>query len=317
MRGALVRKVATVFGGSGFIGRYVVQRLAAQDYVVRVATRDPAGARFLQTQGRVGQIVPLAASVTDEAAVARAVEGAQVVVNLVGILHERRAGDFQRIQGEAPGRLARAAAAAGAEAFVHVSAIGADADSPSLYARSKAEGEKTALAGFPAATILRPSVVFGPEDAFFNRFAGMAALLPFMPVVAGGTRFQPVYVGDVADSVSAALTRPDARGATYELGGPRVMTMREVLRFVLETTRRRRRLVEMPMGLMRLQARLLQHLPNPPITPDQLLLLGRDNVAADGMPGLAALGIAPKAVEAVVPGYLRRFRPGGGRRDGS
>lgn len=317
MRGALVRKVATVFGGSGFIGRYVVQRLAAQDYVVRVATRDPAGARFLQTQGRVGQIVPLAASVTDEAAVARAVEGAQVVVNLVGILHERRAGDFQRIQGEAPGRLARAAAAAGAEAFVHVSAIGADADSPSLYARSKAEGEKTALAGFPAATILRPSVVFGPEDAFFNRFAGMAALLPFMPVVAGGTRFQPVYVGNVADSVSAALTRPEARGATYELGGPRVMTMREVLRFVLETTRRRRRLVEMPMGLMRLQARLLQHLPNPPITPDQLLLLGRDNVAADGMPGLAALGIAPKAVEAVVPGYLRRFRPGGGRRDAS
>ncbi len=314
MRGLLERKVATVFGGSGFIGRYVVQRLAAQDYVVRVATRDTAGAKYLQTQGRVGQIVPLAASITDEAGVARAVDGAQVVVNLVGILFERRAGDFQRLQGEAPGRIARAAAAAGAEAMVHVSAIGADADSQSLYARSKAQGEEAVRLAFPKATILRPSVVFGPEDGFFNRFAGMAAL-PFMPVVSGGTRFQPVYVGDVADAVAAAIARPEARGKTYELGGPRVMSMREVLRYILEVTRRRRPMVDMPMGLMNFQAGLLQRLPNPPITRDQLVLLGRDNVVAEGAPGLAELGVKPHAVEAVVPGYLKRFRPGGGRRD--
>ncbi|WP_137176717.1 complex I NDUFA9 subunit family protein [Roseomonas sp. AR75] len=314
MRGALERKVATVFGGSGFIGRYVVQRLAQQDYIVRVAVRDPAGARFLQTQGRVGQIVPLAAPVTDAAAVARAVQGAQVVVNLVGILFERRPGDFRRIQGEAPGAVAQAAAAAGAEGFVQLSAIGADASSPSLYAQTKAEGEGRVLAAFPQATILRPSVVFGPEDGFFNRFAAMARL-PFMPVVSGGTKFQPVYVGDVAEAVTASLARPEARGRTYELGGPRVMTMREVLRFILEVTRRRRALVDMPPGLMRFQAGLLQRLPSPPLTQDQLLLLERDNVVAPGMPGLAELGIAATSVESVVPGYLKRFRPGGGRRD--
>lgn len=314
MRGVQGRKVATVFGGSGFIGRYVVQRLAQQDYVVRVAVRDPAGARFLQTQGRVGQIVPLAASVTDPAAVARAVEGAEAVVNLVGILYERRPGDFQRIQGQAPGAVAAAAKAAGAAAFVHLSAIGADAASPSVYARTKAEGEAGVRAAFPEATILRPSVVFGPEDGFFNRFAAMA-MLPVMPVVAGATRFQPVYVGDVAEAVAAALADPAARGRTFELGGPRAMTMREVLRFILDTTRRRRPMVEMPMGLMRFQAGLLQRLPKPPVTRDQLLLLERDNVVGEGMPGLAELGIRPKAVEAVVPGYLRRFRPGGGRRE--
>ena len=314
MRGLQGRKVATVFGGSGFIGRYVVQRLAQQDYVVRVAVRDPAGARFLQTQGRVGQIVPLAAPVTDAAAVARAVEGAEAVVNLVGILYERRAGDFARIQGEAPGAVAAAAKAAGAESFVHLSAIGADAASPSLYAQTKAQGEAGVRAAFPEATILRPSVVFGPEDEFFNRFAAMA-VLPVMPVVAGETRFQPVYVGDVADAVMAALADPAVRGKTFELGGPRVMTMREVLRFILETTRRRRPMVNMPMGLMRFQAGLLQRLPKPPVTRDQLLLLERDNVVAAGMPDLAALGIQAKAVEAVVPGYLKRFQPGGGRRE--
>ena len=314
MRGALGRKVATVFGGSGFIGRYVVQLLAQQDYVVRVAVRDPAGARFLQTQGRVGQIVPLAASVTDPAAIARAVEGAEVVVNLVGILFERRPGDFHRLQGEAPGAIAAAAKAAGVEHFVHLSAIGADPASPSLYARSKAEGEAGVRAAFPEATILRPSVVFGAEDQFFNRFAGMA-MLPVMPVVAGGTRFQPVYVGDVAAAVAAAIADPAARGKTFELGGPRVMTMREVLRFILDTTGRRRPMVDMPMGLMRFQAGLLQRLPKPPLTQDQLLLLARDNVVGQGVPSFSELGIAPKSVEAVVPGYLKRFRPGGGRRD--
>lgn len=305
------RKVATVFGGAGFIGRYVVQRLAAQDYIVRIAGRDPLAARFLCTQGRVGQIVPLRAAVTDAAAVARAVEGADVVVNLVGILH----GDFDTVQAKGPGIVAQAAAAAGVRRLVHVSAIGADSASDSLYASSKGRGEAALRAAFPAATILRPSVIFGAEDNFFNRFAGMARLLPFMPVVSGDTKFQPVFVGDVADAVMAAVEREDAAGRTYELGGPRVMSMRDVLRFILDTTRRTKRMVDMPMGLMGFQARLLEKLPNPAVTTDQLKLLGRDNVVGEGMPGLADLGIAPTSVEAVVPGYLRRFRPGGGRRD--
>ena len=314
MRGELVRKVATVFGGSGFIGRYVVQRLANADYVVRVAVRDPAGARFLQTQGRVGQIVPLAASVTEEAAAARAVAGAGLVVNLVGILHERRSGDFQRIHVEGAGRVARLAAAAGAERLVHISAIGADPQSPSAYGRTKADGEQAVRAAFAAATVLRPSIVFGPEDQFFNRFAALSRLLPFMPVIRGDARFQPVYVGDVADAVRAAAEREDAPGRTYELGGPRVVTFRELLRYVLEVTGSRKPLIDIPDGIARLQARLGELLPNPPLTRDQLLMLQRDNVVAEGMPGLAELGIAPKAMELVVPGYLARFRPGGGRR---
>lgn len=314
MRGETVRKVATVFGGSGFIGRYLVQRLANHDFVVRVAVRDPAGARFLQTQGRVGQIVPLAASVTEEAAAARAIAGANLVVNLVGILHERRPGDFQRIQAEGAGRVARLAAAAGAERLVHVSAIGADAASPSAYGRSKGEGEQAVRAAFPGAVILRPSIVFGPEDAFFNRFAGLSRMLPFMPVIAGGTRFQPVHVGDVAAAIVAAAEREDTPGRTFELGGPRVASFRELLRYILEVTGSRKPLVDIPPSIAALQARMGEFLPNPPLTRDQLLMLGRDNVVAEGAAGLAELGIAPKAMEAVVPGYLARFRPGGGRR---
>ncbi|MCO6418491.1 complex I NDUFA9 subunit family protein [Siccirubricoccus sp. KC 17139] len=315
MRGSTVRKIATVFGGSGFIGRYLVKRLAERDYVVRVAVRDPAGARFLQTQGRVGQIVPLAASLGEAPAVARAVAGADLVVNLVGILAEKKAGDFDRIHAAGARTVAEAAAAAGVERLVHVSALGADPASPSAYGRSKAAGEAAVRAAFPGATILRPSIVFGPEDQFFNRFAALGRMLPcVMPVIAGGTRFQPVYVGDVADAVVAAAERPEAAGQTYELGGPRVMTMREVLAYVLEATGHRRRLVELPEALVKLQVALGRLLPNPPLTEDQLRMLQRDNVVAEGAPGFAALGLHPKAVEAVVPGYLARFRPGGGRR---
>ena len=314
MRGTTVRKVATVFGGAGFIGRYVVPRLAMQDYVVRVAGRHAAAARFLQTQGRVGQIVPLSAAVTDAEAVARAVAGADLVVNLVGILAERKPGDFARVQAEGAATVAQQAARAGVERLVHVSAIGADPASASRYGKTKAEGEAAVRAAFPGATILRPSIVFGPEDQFFNRFAGLGRLLPIMPVVAGATRFQPVYVGDVADAVLAAATRDDAPGRTYELGGPRVLSFRELLAYILEVTGRRRPLVDMPDGLVRLQAKLSEYLPNPPLTQDQLVMLRRDNVVAEGAPGLAELGIAPKAIEAVVPGYLARFRTGGARR---
>jgi uncharacterized protein YbjT (DUF2867 family) len=311
MADLLGRKVAVVFGGSGFIGRYVVQRLAHQDYVVRVAARRPTEALFLQTQGQVGQVVPLAVSLGNEAEVARAVEGAQLAVNLVGILAERRAGDFQRVHADGAGRVARLAAAAGVGRLVHVSAIGADPASPSAYGRSKAAGEAAVWAAFPAATILRPSIVFGPEDQFFNRFAGLAAKLPFaMPVIHGGTRFQPVYVGDVADAIVAAEAE-GAAGEVYELGGPRVATFRELMRYVLEVTRRRRQLVDMPEALVRLQVALTGWLPEPPLTADQLLMLQRDNVVSPGALGLEALGVAPTAMESVVPGYLARFRPGG------
>jgi uncharacterized protein YbjT (DUF2867 family) len=308
------RRVATVFGGAGFIGRHIVQRLAKQGYIVRIAGRDTEKAGKLRTLGAVAQIVPVAASVTDEASVARAVAGAEVVINLVGILFERKEGDFARIQAEGAGRVARLAAAAGARRLVHLSAIGADAGSESLYARSKAEGEEAVRAAFPAATILRPSVVFGPEDQFFNRFAGLAAVLPFMPVVAGGTRFQPVYVGDVADAAMAAIAREDAQGKTYELGGPRAMSMRDVLAFVLEATGRRRMTVDLPDRLVEFQARMGEKLPTPPLTRDQLILLRKDNLVADGALTLGDLGIPPKAVEAIVPAYLARFRKGGTRR---
>jgi uncharacterized protein YbjT (DUF2867 family) len=309
------RSVATVFGGSGFIGRYVVKRLAARGYVVRVAVRDPEAALFLKTMGAVGQVVPLYASVANEATVARAVEGAALVVSLAGILAERRRGDFERVQHQGAAHIARHAAAAGVARLVHVSAIGADPASPSGYASSKGKGEQAVRDSYPTATILRPSVVFGPEDAFFNRFAGMAQILPFMPVISGETRFQPVYVGDVADAVMAALARPEAASAVFELGGPRVWSFRELLSYILAETHRRRRLVTIPMGLARVQAAVLEKLPGQMLTRDQLLLLARDNVASPELPGLVELGIVPTSVELVVPRYLRRFRPGGGKRE--
>jgi uncharacterized protein YbjT (DUF2867 family) len=306
------RNVATVFGGSGFVGRYVVKRLAQVGYVVRVAVRYPEAALFLKPMGAVGQIVPLAASVTDEASATCAIEGSEVVVNTVGILAENRAGDFQRIHGDGPGRIARIAAASGVSRLVHISALGADPKSDSLYARSKAAGEEAVQQAFPPATILRPSVVFGPEDNFFNRFAGMARVLPFMPVVAGDTKFQPVYVGDVADAVMAAIEEPDATGRIFELGGPRAMSMREVLAYILKETSRDHRMLNIPMSLVRLQAAILQMLPGKLLTVDQLKLLAKDNVLTPGAAGLTELGIVPTPIELVVPGYLRRYQPGGG-----
>ena len=309
------RSVATVFGGSGFIGRYVVKRLAAQGHIVRVAGRNTEAAKPLMTMGRVGQVVPLYVSLGNQAAVERAVEGADMVVNLVGILAEQRAGDFQRIQADGPAQIARAAAAAGVVRMVQVSAIGADASSPSMYARTKAAGEAGVRASLPGATILRPSLVFGAEDQFFNRFGAMAMTLPVMPVIQGDSKFQPVYVGDVADAVVAGLMRPDTMGQIYELGGPRVWTFRELLAWILHETRRNRPLIDIPMGLARIQARLGELLPSKPLTRDQLLMLGRDNVVSAGMRGLSDLGITPTPVELIVPGYLDRYRAGGGKRE--
>ncbi len=308
------RIVATVFGGSGFIGRYVVQRLAHKGFVVRVAVRDPVGAGFLRPMGFVGQVVPLYASVTNEPTVQRAVDGASVVVNLVGILAERRAHEFRHIHVEGAARIARHAASAGVGRLVHVSAIGADPQGRSHYTASKGAGEMVVRDTFPAATILRPSIVFGLEDRFFNRFAAMAQFLPVMPVIAGATKFQPVYVGDVADAIIASLSRADTAGTIFELGGPRVWTFREILAYVMQETGRRRPMVSMPMSIAQLQARFAELLPSKPFTRDQLLMLQHDNVVTPGMPGLPELGIVPTPVEMVVPSYIDRFRPGGRRR---
>ncbi len=306
------RKVATVFGGAGFIGRYVVKRLAQRGVVVRIGSRDPDKALFLKPMGAVGQIVPLYAPLDDEKSVARAVEGADMVVNLVGLLAERRAGDFARAHAEGAERVATLARAAGVRGLVHVSAIGADPASRSRYAATKGEGEARVRAAFPTATILRPSVVFGPEDEFFNRLGRIAQLSPVMPVIAGETRMQPVYVGDVADAIMVALENPDAAGGIYELGGPRVWQFRELVAYVLKATGRRRKLVSLPMALVALGAALAEHLPGKPLTRDQLLLLARDNVVAPGAPDLATLGITPTPVELVVPEYVRLYRRGGG-----
>ncbi len=310
------RKVATVFGGSGFIGRHVVKRLAQAGYVVRVAVRDTESAMFLKPMGAVGQVVLLRALVTEPEAVARAVEGAEVVVNLVGILAEGKSGDFQRIHADGAGNVARAAAAAGVSRMVHVSAIGADAASPSLYAQSKAAGEAQVRAAMPGAVILRPSVVFGADDAFFNRFGAMARLFWVMPVIGGETKLQPVFVGDVADAVMAGLTRNDAVGKTFELGGPRVATLRELQAWVLTLAQRTRPMFTVPAGLAQLQASILEKLPGKLLTTDQLKLLSRDNVVSSAAAGLDALGLTATPMEVVVPGYMRRFRPGGLRREG-
>lgn len=307
------RSVATVFGGSGFIGRYLVRLLANAGYTVRVAVRDTESALFLKPMGRVGQVVLLQAPVTDEAAVAYAVEGAELVVNLVGILAEGRKGDFDRVHAEGAGRVARLAAAAGVSRLVHVSALGADAGSDSAYARSKAAGEAAVRAAFPAATILRPSLVFGPEDQFFNRFAAMAAWSPVVPVIHGQTRFQPVYVGDVAAAIMAASQRPDAAGATYELGGPDVASFRDLLAWILVTVRRDRYLVTWPACVAARQAWFLERLPGKLLTIDQLRLLAHDNVCDGRHPGLGELGILGTPYDLVVPKYLVRFRPGGAK----
>jgi uncharacterized protein YbjT (DUF2867 family) len=306
------RKVATVFGGSGFLGRYVVKRLLADEYIVRVPVRDPESAMSLRPMGRVGQLVPLYATLTDPATIARGVEEAELVVNLVGILAEHRAGDFERIHADGAGLVAAAASRAGAQRLVHVSAIGASPDSVSRYASSKGRGEVAVRRAFPAATILRPSIVFGAEDKFFNRFGRMAQTLPFLPVICGNARFQPVYVGDVADAVHVALTQPGHEGLIYELGGPEVISFRDLLRAILTITQRHKPLIEVPYAVAKLQAAIAEHLPGKPFTRDQLLLLRSDNVVTPGSPGLAELGIAPTSYELVVPSYLSRYRPGGG-----
>jgi len=305
-------RVATVFGGSGFIGRHLIKRLAKTGTIIRVATRHPSSANFLRTNGSVGQIIPIAVNTNDDASVAAAVRDADIVINLIGILYESGVNTFRGTQGEAPGRIARAAKAAGAQRFIQISAIGADAGSTSEYARSKAAGEQAVRKAFPEATILRPSIVFGPEDNFFNRFAAMARISPALPLIGGGhTKFQPVYVGDVADAIMKALDNPAAQGKTYELGGPRVYSFKEIMELVLEEVRRKRFLVPVPWSVAEFQGKILGKLPKPLLTSDQVELLKRDNVVAPGAATLSDLGINPTAAEVIIPTYLDRFRVGG------
>jgi NADH dehydrogenase len=308
--------LVTVFGGSGFVGRSVVRALAKRDYRIRVAVRRPELAFHLQPLGKVGQIHAVQANLRYPASVEAAMRDSHVAINLVGILTEGGAQTFDAVQGKGAGAVARAAAAAGAR-MVHVSAIGADENSLSRYARAKAAGEKAVLSAVPSATIMRPSVVFGPEDQFTNRFAALAQISPMLPLIGGGvTKMQPVYVGDVATAVADAVDGNTKPGAVYELGGPEVLTMREIMEIILATVERRRMLVSLPFGLAKFKAMFLQFAPGAlKLTPDQVALLRSDNVVSDAakLAGLTleGLGISADSMEAIVPQYLWRFRKTG------
>jgi uncharacterized protein YbjT (DUF2867 family) len=308
--------LVTVFGGSGFVGRHVVQALARTGCRIRVAVRRPDLAGFLQPLGGTGQIHAVQANLRYEASVRRAVEGCDGVINLVGILQQTAKQTFTALQGAGAGLAARMAREAGARAFVQLSAIGANRLSPSAYARTKAEGEELVRRSFPGSVILRPSIVFGPEDAFFNRFGAMGRISPVMPLIGGGkTRFQPVYVGDVAQAAMAGLDGRAKPGVIYELGGPRVYTFRELLDLVADYTEHRRPYLPLPFWLAKLQGAVMQILPNAPLTVDQVRLLQFDNVvsaeAVNEARTLEAIGIQASAVEAIVPSYMVRFRPKG------
>jgi len=299
--------LVAVFGGTGFLGRYVVRALAQAGYRIRVGVRRPNLGNYLVPMGQVGQIQLVKADISNPDQAASLISGAAAVVNLVGVLRQSGRQRFTRLHRDAPADLAKAALAAGTSTFVHLSSLGVSQNSPALYARTKAEGELRVREAFPAATILRPSLLFGPEDNFFNRFAGMARLIG-----GGKTKFQPVYVGDAAAAVAKAVTdSATMRGRTYELGGPTVYTFKELMEIMLQETCRKRMLVPVPFALAAIGASVANLSPWPPITPDQVRLLKTDNVLTKGALGLSDLGIEPDSVEAILPTYLWRFRPQG------
>jgi uncharacterized protein YbjT (DUF2867 family) len=307
--------LVTIFGGSGFLGRHVVRALAKRRYRIRVAVRRPELANFLQPLGSVGQIHAVQANVRYPRSIEAAVRGSSVVINLVAILHERGAQRFDVVHAGGAERIALAAAAYGAR-MVHVSAIGADENATSTYARTKAEGERNVFAAVPEASVFRPSILFGPEDDFFNRFAAMARFMPALPLVGGGlTKFQPAFVGDVAEAIALAVEGKTRPGTVYELGGPEVRTFKELMEYVLATIERKRMLLPLPFGLAKLQAQFLQFMPKPLLTPDQVELLKTDNVVSEAATRdgrtLEGLGLTPTAIESVVPSYLWRFRKAG------
>ena len=306
------QKTALVYGGSGFIGGRIVAALAREGWRVRVASRNVHRARGARIFGEVGQVAAFRAPLQDAVRVRAVLKDASLVVNCVGILAEFGRQSFDAVQRDGAIRLARLAAEEGVPDFIHVSSLAADLTSPSAYARTKAEAEAGVLSYLPRATVLQPSLVFGPEDQFFNRFASMARLSPFLPVVGAGTcRFQPVYVGDVVAAAMAALASEAAKGQTFALGGPSVYTFKELLTFTIATIRRRRRLMHLPESLAAFMAMLTDWLPGAPLTSDQLILLKFDTVVRQGQKGLADLGLEPRSIESLVPAYLAQYRPGG------
>ncbi|WP_103335401.1 complex I NDUFA9 subunit family protein [Pseudotabrizicola formosa] len=311
-------KLVTIYGGSGFVGRYIARRMAKDGWRVRVAVRRPNDALFVRPYGVPGQVEPVLCNIRDDASVRAVMTGADAVINCVGILNRSGKNTFDSVQAQGAGRVARIAAELGVPHLVQLSAIGADTGSDSDYARSKAAGEEAVLAAYPAAVILRPSVIFGSEDQFFNRFAGMATLSPILPVVGADTRFQPVYVDDVAQAAVLAATGQAAPGI-YELGGPDVLSFRALMQRMLAVIQRRRLIVNVPFFVARLMGGafdLLQTLTvglfeNKTLTRDQVKNLARDNVVAKDAKGFAQLGIAPTSIESVLPEYLWRYRPSG------
>lgn len=304
--------LVTVFGGSGFVGRHVVRQLAKSGARIRVAVRRPNEGLFLKPMGDVGQIALVQANIRNDASIARAVAGADVVINLVGILSESGRQTFAGVHARGAERVAKAAADARVKTFIHLSAIGADIKSPSSYQSSKAKGEEAVRRHLPNAVILRPSVIFGPEDDFFNRFAALARISPFLPLIGGGhTRFQPVYVEDVASAVLRVTGHEETAGQTFELGGPDVASFRNILEKVMTVTGRRRLLVPLPFFIARIQGWFFQLLPNPVLTVDQVRMLEQDNIVSEGAQTLGDLGITPKSMDAVIPTYLYRFRKHG------
>lgn len=311
-------KLVTIYGGSGFIGRYTARRMAKAGWRVRVAVRRPNDAQFVRTYGTPGQVEPILCNIRDDASVRAVMTGADAVINCVGILNQSGKNTFDAVQAEGPDRVARIAADLGVAHLVHISAIGADANSDSDYARTKALGETAVLAAFPSAVILRPSVIFGDEDQFFNRFAGMARFGPILPVVGANTRFQPVYVDDVARAAELAATGQAAPGV-YELGGPDVATFRALMGQMLAVIHRRRLVLNIPFVIARIMGGAFDFLQfitgglieNGMVTRDQVRNLARDNVVAPGAKGFADLGITPTSITSVLPEYLWRYRPSG------
>ena len=316
MANANTSKLVTLIGGSGFLGRQIVRALAKQGYRVRVACRRPDLAGHLQPLGNLGQIQMVQANVRYPESLEAACRDSDTVINLVGLLANSGQQTFQACHVAGAEACAKAAQAAGARRFIQISAIGADLEAEANYARTKAEGERAVQAAFPGAVILRPSIIFGPEDGFFNRFAGMARISPILPLIGGGeTKFQPVFAGDVALAVAAIVDGKGEPGQIYELGGPEVLSFKQLLKFVLETTHRSRLLVPVPFALAKLKAMFLQLLPYAPLTVDQVKLLEHDNVVSEAATAdnrtLEGLGITPEGIEAIVPTYLGRFRPRG------
>jgi len=310
-------KIATVFGGTGFLGTQIVRELANRGVRVKVATRYPERAYFLRPCGAVGQVVPFACDYSDDESLRAVIRGSDYVVNCIGILFERgKKAKFKKIHEELPGRIAKICSEEKTARLAHISALGAD-QGTSKYAKTKLAGEAQVAESFPAATILRPSVIFGEGDNFFNMFARMASVSPALPLIGGGkTKFQPVYVGDVADAVMAALELPalgeqSPQGKTYELGGPEVLTFKELYQLMFSYTKQSPCLVSLPYGMAKFKALFLGLMPKPLLTMDQVESLKSDNVVAEGAFGLTDLGLNPTSMEMILPHYLERYRPGG------